>query len=124
MAHSANMLQREGGVVKNPEAPAVTVISGPDSGLSEKAKEADQAEAVVMATARGTQVTTERDLKWPKYELYESDPVVRQTRRCQTSSAPVLPEGISSGLINDEFLKDGLQSVSGQKIAHSSHDEC
>lgn len=48
----------------------------------------------------------------------------RQTRRCQTSSSPVLPEGISPSLINDEFLKDGLQSVSRQKIAHSSHDEC
>lgn len=48
----------------------------------------------------------------------------RQTRRCQTSSAAALPEGISPSLINDEFLKDRLQSVSRRKIAHSSHDGC
>uniref|UniRef100_A0A3P8WYB2 Uncharacterized protein n=1 Tax=Cynoglossus semilaevis TaxID=244447 RepID=A0A3P8WYB2_CYNSE len=45
------------------------------------------------------------------------------SRLCSTSSAAALPEGRSPSLMNDEFLKDGLQSVSRQKILHTSQDK-
>lgn len=50
--------------------------------------------------------------------FFQADPEVPDFTRSRAAGGDI------TGLINDEFLKDRLQSVSRQKIAHSSHDEC